>query len=162
MSATVIGASTRVLGSVEVLGVASGAPDAVGEGDLVVEGIVEGDVRASGRLTLGRHAQVHGTISARDVRIAGRLDRDVEATGVIHLTSTAEVRGDLDAARVVIDDGAIFEGQVRLRREARPTRPTRPVVPVTPAVAPISTQAERREVPALASAGRRRVQRRST
>jgi cytoskeletal protein CcmA (bactofilin family) len=166
MAATVISASTRILGSVEVMGGGTGAPSSDGHGDLVVEGIVEGDVRASGCLTLGRHAQVQGAISAHDVRIAGRLERDVQATGIIHLTATAEVRGDLDAARVVIDDGAIFEGQVRLRREARATRVPRPAPPasepVTRSVPTVATQTSPREVPTLAYPGRRRVQRRST
>lgn len=145
MSATVIAAHTRLLGSIEA------------EGDLVVEGAVEGSVRASGQLTLGRHAKVTGDIDAHDVRISGTLIRSVRAQGIIHLTATAEVRGDLDASRVVIDDGALFEGQVRLRRGAAsgPTRQAPSALPQLPYQEPART------VPPLATPGRRRLQRRT-
>jgi cytoskeletal protein CcmA (bactofilin family) len=158
MSATVIGAGARVVGSIEVEG------EGV-SGDLVVEGRVEGSVRCAGRLSLGAKAEITGEITARDVRIAGRLDRPVIASGVIHLLASAEVHGDLEAARVVIDDGALFEGQVRLRRASptlarAPSRPTAPPPARTPAAAVAPPPAPHREVPTLAAPGRRRLQRR--
>ena len=122
MSATVIGAHARVLGSIAI----TAAADQAGSGDLIVEGHVEGALSAS---------------------------------GVIHLLATAEVRGDLDAARVVIDDGAIFEGQVRLHRAAA----TAPMQARSPAQRPVAAPAlGRREVPELCTPGRQRVQRRSS
>jgi cytoskeletal protein CcmA (bactofilin family) len=168
MSATVIGAHAKVSGSVAVVATIGGT-----DGDLVIEGFVDGTVRASGRLTLGVAAQVTGELIAHDVRIAGKLDRGIRATGVIHLLSTAEVRGDLEAARVVIDDGAIFEGQVKLRRSAT----AKPAATVSSAKissaaspAPSTSPPEHeppsspptRAVPELASPGRRRIQRRGS
>jgi cytoskeletal protein CcmA (bactofilin family) len=129
----------------------------------VIEGIVEGDVRASGQLTLGRRAQVGGELHAHDVRIAGTLHRSVSARGVIHLLSTAEVRGDLEAARVVIDDGAVFEGQVRLLRTPSALHTAsapRPAI-ATRAATPGDEPAKPRPVPELSSPGRRRLQRRT-
>jgi cytoskeletal protein CcmA (bactofilin family) len=156
MSATVIGASARVHGSISVDGTASTGP----AGDLIVEGRVDGGVRAAGRLTLGPKAVITGEIVARDVRIAGRLDRGVQASGVIHLLATAEVHGDLEAARVIIDDGAIFEGQVRLRRSdaSRPAPAPIPSAIAAPIAAPPAIS--EREIPSLSSPGRRRIQRR--
>jgi len=169
MSATVIGVHARVLGSILVgdppgSGPA-GAPGA-GHGDLVIDGVVEGDVRASGQLTLGRRARVDGEIHARDVRIAGVLHRSVSAAGVIHLLSTAKVRGDLEAARVIIDDGALFEGLVRLHRETslaqapKATSPSPIQSRPTPASRATAPQVQARNVPELATPGRRRLQRR--
>lgn len=159
MSATVIRASARVRGSISVSGEGSGdGSGAEGAGDLVVEGSVEGDVEVSGVLTIGRQAQISGAIVAHDVRIAGRLNRSVRATGVVHLTATAEVHGDLEAARVIIDDGAIFEGQVRLRHADATKAASKPR---TPAVEPPRAM-HAREVPALGVPGRRRAQRRSS
>jgi cytoskeletal protein CcmA (bactofilin family) len=169
MPATLIGPHTRVLGSIEIVGelaVSAGAAAVSGdEGafDLVVEGHVEGSVRASGRLTLGRRAQITGEIAARDVRIAGRLDRSVRASGVIHLLPSAEVYGDLEAARVVIHDGAVFEGQVRLARAGRgaAASPTVAAAPPPPRSTPPAPPTRAREVPALSTPGRRRLQRRT-
>jgi len=138
--ATMIAAHTRVGGDVST------------DGDLVVEGRVDGSVRAGGQLTLGPAAVVTGAIEARDVRIAGRLDRGLRAEGVVHLLGTAEVHGDLEAARVVIDDGAVFEGQVRLVRPAQMT--PRPQAQRT------VSRTGTRTIPELATPGRRRAHRR--
>src|SRR5688572_18552047 len=104
MSATVIASHTRIDGALS------------SDGDLVIEGAVAGDVHSTGRLTLGTDAKVGGTVQAREVFVACRLMHGVRAEGLVHLLSTAEVVGDLEASRLVIDDGAVFEGQVRLRR----------------------------------------------
>ena len=160
MTASTIEAHTRVIGSIDA------------EGDLVVLGRVEGSVRAKGRLTLGPCAVVTGELEAHDVRIACTLERAVRAAGVIHLLSTAEVRGDLDASRVVIDDGALFEGQVRLLRgqaiarvEAAAGTPSAPPASTpgasTPgASTPAASTPAARLVPELPAVGRRVVQRR--
>jgi cytoskeletal protein CcmA (bactofilin family) len=160
MSATVIGAHAKVSGSV-IVTAAIGTTD----GDVIVEGTVDGSVRASGRLTLGVGAVVTGELIAHDVRIAGKLDRGIRATGVIHLLSTAEVNGDLEASRVVIDDGAIFEGQVKLRRNAPAKAPVAPAPAPRPAAPPAAPSLaapspSERPVPELATPGRRRIQRR--
>lgn len=121
MAASFIAMNTRVVGSV------------IADGDLEVRGRVEGDVRASGQLMLGPAAVVTGELEAHDVHIAGKLERSVRAAGVIHLLATAEVRGDLHAARVVIDDGALFEGQVRLIRGAASAHSAR-LLPELPSI----------------------------
>jgi len=167
MSATVIAAHTRIDGALSA------------QGDLVIEGAVAGDVRTTGQLTLGAEAQVSGEIQARDVRIAGRLTHSVRAEGVIHLLASAEVCGDLEAGRVIIDDGALFEGRVKVRRPAAAPQPLSPppavvprslppaaVAPTRPSLAsaPIVTRptapAFHRAVPELPAPGRRRIQRR--
>ena len=96
-----IGSATRVRGRIH------------GEGDLVVEGRVEGDVAVRGELTIAEGAEMSSqAVEAQSVTIAGTLEGDVSATGPVRLGPTARVRGDLRGSTVSIDEGARFSGRL--------------------------------------------------
>ena len=80
-------------------------------GDVVVEGIVEGDIRAH-LLTVGEGATIRGEIVADDIVVNGRVIGRVRGLKV-RLTSTARVEGDIIHKTIAIESGAHFEGSVQ-------------------------------------------------
>ncbi|SLN44615.1 Polymer-forming cytoskeletal [Aquimixticola soesokkakensis] len=80
-------------------------------GDIQIEGVVEGDIRAH-LLTVGETATVKGEIIADDVVINGRIIGRVRGLKV-RLTSTAKVEGDIIHKTIAIESGAHFEGSVQ-------------------------------------------------
>ncbi len=83
-----------------------------GEGDLRVEGHVEGDVAISGALTIEEGASVTGDVGAGAVDIGGVLKGDVTARGAVAIRATATVEGNLGGAEVSLDEGASFHGRI--------------------------------------------------
>jgi cytoskeletal protein CcmA (bactofilin family) len=84
-----------------------------GEGDLVIEGTVEGDVAVRGELTIAEGGSVSSeAVEAQTVTIAGALEGDVSATGPVRLAAGSRVRGNLRGSTVSIDDGARFSGRL--------------------------------------------------
>jgi cytoskeletal protein CcmA (bactofilin family) len=83
--------------------------DIVTEGDLHLDGAVEGDVSA-GRLTLGETAWVQGVVTADSVEVRGRVNGTISARQV-HLCASAHVDGDIRHSELAIDAGAHFEGR---------------------------------------------------
>jgi len=96
----VIGASTRVRGRVS------------GDGDLRLEGTVEGDISLTGELTIVDGAKAASNVEARAVTVGGELEGDVRAQGLVRIESGARVRGDIQGELVAIDDGAEFNGRL--------------------------------------------------
>lgn len=80
-------------------------------GDIVVEGTVEGDIRAH-LLTIGESATIRGEVIADDIVINGRVIGRVRGLKV-RLTSTARVEGDIIHKTIAIESGAHFEGSVQ-------------------------------------------------
>jgi len=80
-------------------------------GDIVIEGIVDGDIRAH-LLTVGETATIRGEIVADDIVINGRVIGRVRGLKV-RLTSTARVEGDIIHKTIAIESGAHFEGSVQ-------------------------------------------------
>ncbi|WP_376872228.1 polymer-forming cytoskeletal protein [Albirhodobacter sp. R86504] len=80
-------------------------------GDIVVEGTIEGDIRAH-LLTVGENATIKGEIVADDVVVHGHIMGRVRGLKV-RLTSTARVEGDIVHKTIAIESGAHFEGSVQ-------------------------------------------------
>jgi cytoskeletal protein CcmA (bactofilin family) len=80
-------------------------------GDIVVEGTVEGDIRAH-LLTVGEGATIRGEVVADDVVINGRIVGRVRGLKV-RLSSSARVEGDIIHKTIAIESGAHFEGSVQ-------------------------------------------------
>ncbi len=101
-------------------------------GDIQVEGVVEGDIRAH-LLTVGETATIKGEIVADDIVVNGRVIGKVRGLKV-RLTSTARVEGDIIHKTIAIESGAHFEGSVQRQddplavgRVALPPPATKPV-----------------------------------
>jgi cytoskeletal protein CcmA (bactofilin family) len=99
-----------------------------GSEDLLVDGLVEGTITLTeSRLTIGPNAHVQANVAARDVVILGTLTGDVNATGRVELRSGANVVGDIHAARLSIEENAMFSGKVDLIQGIPGSTPDRSV-----------------------------------
>jgi cytoskeletal protein CcmA (bactofilin family) len=134
---TVIGPETRIAGPL------------TGKDELEVHGTVDGPVHGEASVTIAAGARIGGEVRGRDVIVGGELAHAVFATGTVRLLATAVLTGDIEAPRVAIDEGAVFDGQIRMRRKAAPpqSQPTPPSM---------------RSIPELASPGRKTLIRKTS
>lgn len=80
---------------------------------LVIEGQLECTIAHHEKhLTVGKHAWVTASIQARSVVVLGRLVGDIYSDGTVLLVEGCDVSGDIFCDRVVIQDGAKFEGTI--------------------------------------------------
>ena len=84
-------------------------------GDIMVEGTVDGDIRAH-MLTVGEGATIRGEVIADDVVINGRIVGRVRGLKV-RLSSSARVEGDIIHKTIAIESGAHFEGSVQRQED---------------------------------------------
>jgi cytoskeletal protein CcmA (bactofilin family) len=104
-----IGSGARVRGRIQ------------GDGDLIVEGHVEGNVTLRGDLTIAEGASVASeTVTAHAVVVAGTLEGNLTASGLVRLAPGARVKGDVQGTAVAIDDGAHFSGRLDCEFELPP------------------------------------------
>ncbi|MDA5094615.1 polymer-forming cytoskeletal protein [Aliiroseovarius sp. KMU-50] len=102
-------------------------------GDIIVEGTVEGDIRAH-QLTIGEGATVKGEVIGDDVVINGRIIGRLRGLKV-RLTSSARVEGDIIHKTIAIESGAHFEGSVQRQDDPLAKGSRTPVAPAPKAAA---------------------------
>ena len=85
--------------------------DLVSEGELHVDGHIEGDIRCR-VLIVGVNAQINGSIQADVARVHGCINGHLYAKSVI-LACPAKVTGDITHESLEIEPGAFLEGNCR-------------------------------------------------
>jgi cytoskeletal protein CcmA (bactofilin family) len=97
---TIIGPGTWVRGDIESAGFTR------------IDGSVEGDVRARGRVVIGEQARMRGNISGTSITIGGVVHGDIQASERVVILSTALILGDLVTRRIQADEGCLIHGKV--------------------------------------------------
>ncbi len=87
-------------------------------GTVRIDGTYNGKLEINGDLIIDSKGVIDGTIEAYHALIAGRVSGDIKCTDEIHLASTANVRGNLYCSNLVVDDGAIFNGNSTMSVDA--------------------------------------------
>jgi cytoskeletal protein CcmA (bactofilin family) len=107
---TIIGPSVKVKGNFH------------GQGNIVIEGILEGNLKTGNNLYVGDKAKVTANIEAKEATISGEVNGNVKVRGYLDITSTAKILGDIEASSLSIARGAILNGKCTMSPEEKPTK----------------------------------------
>jgi len=103
-------------------------------GTVLLNGRVSGEVLSNDVLIVGEKAVVNASIRASVVELSGEVVGNVIATERIELRANCRVYGDIEAPVVIIDEGALLEGQCRMTKpkakDIEPPRRDSQVVPL--------------------------------
>lgn len=101
---TIIGPASNIVGDLNI------------QGGLRVDGSVTGKIIAKGPLTVGHEGRITApSIEATNATIGGFVDGDVLAPERIRLERTARVNGNLKTKILIIEEGAIFNGNTDMK-----------------------------------------------
>ncbi len=107
----------------------------VSAGSLRIDGQVKGQINADGDVMLSPQSQVEADIRAQNVAVAGRFKGTIVVKGRAEISRGGRVDGNITSKTLVIEEGAIFQGQSIMdqsqpgqapgapAREAAPTQP---------------------------------------
>jgi cytoskeletal protein CcmA (bactofilin family) len=97
---TIIGESILVKGNLE------------GDEDLTIQGRVEGAINLTQTLIVEPSGIVKAEVSVANVVISGVVVGNLSASDSVEITESGKMLGDIQAPRVIINEGALFKGQV--------------------------------------------------
>ena len=94
--------------------------------DLRVEGELKGTIACDGTLFVAEGAMVSATIDAEHVTVAGDVLGEVRCRGRLQILPSGRVRARVATGSLVIQEGAIYEGELEMagteRTAPRPLR----------------------------------------
>ncbi len=80
------------------------------QGDLIVDGRIEGRIISEGSLTIGEKANIKAEITCGSVIVQGKVEGNITATDRVEICALAEVSGDIKAGALSMEAGAVFVG----------------------------------------------------
>lgn len=81
------------------------------KGSIRIDGKVKGLVRAADEVRVGRSGEIVGEVYAKNARVAGKIEGNVHIDQKLTLETDSSLSGNLSAAKLIIDEGAFFNGK---------------------------------------------------
>lgn len=96
---TMIGADARIDGPINL------------QEGIIIYGQIHGDIVTDGPIRIAHGAMVQGNISGSHIRIGGTVVGNIAADGQVILGKKSVLKGDIIYRKLLIEDGAQFEGK---------------------------------------------------
>lgn len=97
--------------------------DLSSNGDIRIDGAIEGQIKVSQRLVIGNTGKVLGNIESEFATVAGHIKGNVVVKQVLELKPSAKIDGDIIAGKVIIEAGAQFNGRCTMNTGSAASAP---------------------------------------
>jgi cytoskeletal protein CcmA (bactofilin family) len=87
------------------------------QGDLKIAGQVEGELKASGDVTVDSGATIQASIEGQNVSVRGNVSGNVTARRRLIIGGSGRLIGDVRVGRLTVEDGATLNGNVTMASE---------------------------------------------
>ena len=81
-----------------------------GGGSIRIDGRFLGTIDIKGHIVLGETGVLDGEVQADSALFAGKYKGDLRIKDTLCLASTADITGRIEAGKLIVDEGAIFNG----------------------------------------------------
>ena len=103
-------------------------------GTFRIDSEVKGSIVSEDTLVLGEHSSIQGQIVGSRVVIGGRFDGVIQAKTRVEIQSGAVVTGEVHTPCLVIEPGAVFDGQCHMLAATESAKPV--TIPIRSASGP--------------------------
>ncbi len=84
------------------------------QGSVRIDGTFKGEVESKGTLVIGKEAKVEAEVNVGQMIVSGHIQGEITATEKVVLHRTANLVGHLKTPVLVIEEGAVLEGQITM------------------------------------------------
>jgi len=90
--------------------------DIATESDIRIDGTLNGNLITKGRLIIGANGNIEGDIRCKSAEIEGVMKGKIIIDELLSLRSTSSFTGDITTSQLLIEPGAIFQGNCQMIR----------------------------------------------
>lgn len=88
--------------------------DVQSNGDIRIDGILNGTLKSAGKVVIGSTGKVEGEITCQNAEIEGDLKVKLLVKERLSLKATSVLRGDIITSKLSIEPGAILSGTCQM------------------------------------------------
>lgn len=78
------------------------------EGDFRIDGIIEGNIKTSGKVVVGKKGYIKGTLQGTDAYFEGKFSGKLALAGTLTLKAAAHIEGEVVVGKLAVEPGATF------------------------------------------------------
>lgn len=92
--------------------------DVITEGDIRIDGELEGTLVCKGKLVVGQSGKVKGEVTCQNANVSGNLEGTFKASEVLAVQSTGNVSGEIVYGKLSVEMGAKVIGNLSISNGA--------------------------------------------
>jgi cytoskeletal protein CcmA (bactofilin family) len=92
--------------------------DIVSEADFRIDGKLDGNVKTSGKVVIGKDGYIHGKVECVNADIEGSFNGELMVSDLLSLKSSAVIEGTVSVSKLAVEPGATFNASCNMKGKA--------------------------------------------
>ncbi len=92
--------------------------DITSEADFRIDGKLEGNVKTSGKVVIGKDGYIKGKVECVNADIEGKFNGELQVTDLLSLKASAVIEGTVTVAKLAVEPGATFNAACTMGKAA--------------------------------------------
>jgi cytoskeletal protein CcmA (bactofilin family) len=88
-------------------------------GNIRIDGKIKGNIKCKSKVVTGKGSLIDGNVYAQNAEIEGDVTGTLDISEILILKTTAVVYGDIRTAKLVVENGAKFNGSCKMGEETK-------------------------------------------
>jgi cytoskeletal protein CcmA (bactofilin family) len=89
--------------------------DLVSQGPFRIDGTIEGNVKTSGKIVVGKSGFIKGTLQGENADFEGKFSGKLILSGTLSLKATAHIEGEVHITKLAVEPGATFNATCSMK-----------------------------------------------
>ena len=89
--------------------------DIVSEADFRIDGKLNGNLKTSGKVVIGKDGYIHGKVECVNADIEGSFNGELLVTELLSLKASALIEGTVSVAKLAVEPGATFNASCTMK-----------------------------------------------
>ncbi len=96
--------------------------DITSEADFRIDGKLEGNVKTSGKVVIGKDGYINGKVECVNADIEGKFNGELLVSDLLSLKANAVIEGTVSVAKLAVETGDTFNASCTMCKDAMATR----------------------------------------
>lgn len=97
--------------------------DIISDGDIRIDGDLNGNIKCSGRVVVGVTGKISGEVTCKNCEISGNLTGKLIIDQLLNLKSSSKVKGEISTGKLSIEPGAVYTGSCTMGEQVKHEKP---------------------------------------
>ena len=89
--------------------------DIISEADFRIDGKLDGNVKTSGKVVIGKGGYIHGKVECVQADIEGSFNGELQVSDLLTLKSSAMIEGTVSVSKLAVEPGATFNASCTMK-----------------------------------------------
>ncbi len=89
--------------------------DIVSEADFRIDGKLDGNVKTSGKVVIGKDGYIHGKVECVNADIEGSFNGELLVSDLLSLKASAVIEGTVSVSKLAVEPGAAFNASCTMK-----------------------------------------------